>query len=137
MSELLMIDDNPMDHLIMQKMLNRYELFKDSAHCLDGRIIIEFLNEYRSQPEHLPDIIITDLNMTHFSGWEFLEQFNVLYPSLKKTIDVYILSSSPNPDDKTRARLYPFVKDFYKKPVTRECLERLYLRYCNLDRIAG
>jgi CheY-like chemotaxis protein len=136
MSELLMIDDNPMDHLIIQKMLDRYELFKDSAHCLDGRIIIEFLNEYRAQPEHLPDIILTDLNMPHFSGWEFLEQFNGLYPSLKKTIDVYILSSSANDSDRVRAKLYPFVKDFYRKPVTRECLERLYLTYRD-HRIAG
>ena len=137
MCELLMIDDNPMDHLIMQKMLNKYELFKDSAHCLDGRIIIEFLNEYKSQPQHLPDIIITDLNMPQFTGWEFLEQFKALYPSLKKNIDVYILSSSANPADKMRAKLYPFVKDFYCKPVTRESLERLYLRYRNLERIAG
>lgn len=137
MCELLLIDDNPMDHLIMQKMLNRYELFKDSAHCLDGRIIVEFLTEYQSQPEHLPDIIITDLNMPHFSGWDFLEQFSALYASLHKTIDVYVLSSSPNPADVTRATRYPFVKDFYRKPVTRECLERLYLKYRNLERVAS
>jgi len=75
--------------------------------------------------------------MPQFTGWEFLEQFKALYPSLKKNIDVYILSSSANPADKMRAKLYPFVKDFYCKPVTRESLERLYLRYRNLERIAG
>jgi len=137
MSQLVMIDDNPMEHLIMQKMLSRYDIFKDSSHCLDGRLIIDFLKEHRSQPDLLPDIIFTDLNMSHYSGWLFLEHFNALHASLMKNIAVYVLSSSADPNDRIRAKQYPFVKEFYQKPIRREWLEQLYLLYNNTDRAAG
>jgi CheY-like chemotaxis protein len=137
MCQLVMIDDNPMEHLIMQKMLSRYEIFKDSSHCLDGRLIIDFLKEHRTQPDLLPDIIFTDLNMSQYSGWLFLEHFNALHASLKKNIAVYVLSSSTDPNDRIRAKQYPFVKEFYQKPIRREWLEQLYLLYNNIDREAG
>lgn len=93
--KLVMIDDDPMEHLVMKKMLSRYDLFKNSAHSFDGRTVIDSLKENCDRPEALPDVIFTDLNMTRFTGWLFLEQFKLLRPSLKKDIDVYVISSSP------------------------------------------
>jgi CheY-like chemotaxis protein len=120
-----MIDDNPMEHMVVQKMLSRYKLFKDASHCLDGRLIIDFLKEHRCQPDLLPDIIFTDLNMSHFTGWLFLEQFKALYASLEKNIVVYVISSSADSADKVAAEKYPFVEAFCQKPIKRECLVSL------------
>lgn len=135
--KLVMIDDDPMEHVVMKKMLSRYDLFKNSAHSFDGRIVIDSLRENCMRPEALPDVILTDLNMTRFTGWLFLEQFNALYPSLKKHIDVYVISSSPDPADPPRAKTYPFVRDFIHKPVTFECLDQLYLACKKMKRMAG
>jgi CheY-like chemotaxis protein len=129
MIKLIMIDDNPMEHMVVQKMLSRYKLFKDASHCLDGRLIIDFLKEHRCQPDLLPDIIFTDLNMSHFTGWLFLEQFKALYASLEKNIVVYVISSSADSADKVAAEKYPFVEAFCQKPIKREWLEQLYFRY--------
>jgi len=132
-----MIDDNTMEHMAVQKMLSRYELFNDVSHCLDGKLIIDFLKEHRSQPDLLPDIIFTDLNMSHFSGWLFLEQFKALYSTLEKKIVVYVISSSTDPADKVATERYPFVEAFCQKPIKMEWLEQLYFSYENSHRIAS
>lgn len=128
-----MIDDNPLEHFIMQKMLNRYDLFKHAGHYYDGRKVIRLLKGKRD----LPDLIFLDLNMPCLSGMDFLAQFERLYPGFKKPISIYIFSSSTSQADKIRTLAYPFVKGFYSKPMKKEDLELLYMVYRNIDRIAG
>lgn len=135
MRRLVMIDDNQMEHLIMQKMFDRYELFHNADHASDGRVIIDQLSKERTQTTEIPDIILLDLHMPDFSGWDFLEQFEKLQVSLKKSVRIYIVSSSVNSEDRTRAKKYPFVHDFITKPVKRDRLDLLYANY--LDRIAS
>jgi len=132
-----MVDDSPLEHLIMQKMLESQAQFQDTVHSLDGRVIIDFLRENFAVPENLPDLILLDLNMPDFSGWDFLAQFAFLAPFITKPVCIYILSSSVDPADKVRALAYPFVKDFFSKPLRREQLEALYLHHRNTDRLAG
>lgn len=113
-----MIDDNPMEHLIMQKMFDCYELFHYASHALSGQVIIDFLKENRTNTVELPNIIFLDLHMSGFSGWDFLEQFERLYLSFQKTISIYIISisSSVCPEDMSRAKQYTFVRGFVTKP---------------------
>ena len=132
-----MIDDNPMEHMIMQRIFERYELFQDTSHSLDGRIIIEFLITNRFKPENLPDLIFLDLNMPGFSGWDFLEEFKRLQSSFRKAINIYIVSSSIDPNDKLNARQYHFLKGFLTKPVKKERLEMIYAGYLNSSRRTG
>lgn len=132
MSKLIMIDDNPMEHLVMQKMFDRYELFHDAAHATEGQVIIDFLRENSQNTAELPDLIFLDLNMPCFNGFDFLEQFERLYFSFKKTISIYIISSSIDENDKRRALYYPFVREFLTKPIKKDKLEHLYAGYLKL-----
>src|ERR1700761_4795106 len=120
MCKLIMIDDNPMEHMVMQKLFNRYEIFQGATHAIDGWIIIDFLRDHRNEPEQLPEIIFLDLNMPEYNGWLFLDELRLLYPALKKDVDVYILSSTKDKFDRMRATCYPFVKGFFNKPVKKE-----------------
>jgi CheY-like chemotaxis protein len=137
MCKLVMIDDNPLEHLIMQKMFDHYELFHNASHSLDGRAIIDFLKGNRANTEELPDIIFLDLHMPDFSGWDFLEQFKRLCRSFPKPISIYIVSSSIDPRDRLRSLQYPFVKEFLTKPLHKNKLELLYTTYLNINRRAG
>jgi CheY-like chemotaxis protein len=137
MCKLVMIDDNPMEHLIMQSIFDHNELFHDASHCLEGRTIIEFLTNHKSNTEELPDLIFLDLNMPEFSGWDFLIEFERLYLSFPKPISVYIVTSSVNPDDKIRALQYSFVRDFLIKPVSKDKLELIYATSLKITRKTG
>jgi CheY-like chemotaxis protein len=132
-----MIDDNPMEHLIMQKMFERYELFPNAMYSYDGQAIIDLINKNRQSPAELPDLILLDLNMPGCSGFDFLEQLDKLYLSLSKPICIYIVSSSVDENDRQCAFSYRFVKDFLTKPVKKEKLIALHTYYCQLTRQAG
>ena len=124
-----MIDDNQMDHFIMQRLFQHCQLFKDNDYSEDGRLSLNTLRKNHSDEKNLPDLILLDLNMPNFSGWDFLTQFQKLYPKLKKKIDVIIVSSSFNPVDILKSKSYSFVKQFITKPVSIEVLESLNRLY--------
>ena len=56
MCKLIMIDDDQVQHLIMQKMFDHCHLFQGATHSLNGRVTIEFLqiNQANSDPGSLP-----------------------------------------------------------------------------------
>jgi CheY-like chemotaxis protein len=53
-------------------------------------------------------------------GWQFLDEF--IRIKTKKTIKVYIVSSSVNPVDLERAKTYNMVSNYIVKPISREKL---------------
>jgi CheY-like chemotaxis protein len=68
-----------------------------------------------------PDILLLDINMPGITGWEFLDQLNAL--GLKA--NVYMYSSSIDPDDVKEARNYPMVKDFISKPLDARTIRQV------------
>ncbi|WP_439696050.1 response regulator [Mucilaginibacter sp. AW1-7] len=129
MCRLLIIDDNPIEHLILQRMIDSGNLFQHVSHSSDARVQIESLRENSSFNDKLPDLIFLDLHMPDFNGWEFLKHFKELIPLFNKTVDVYIVSSSIDPSDFSRSKNYPFVKSFVSKPFSKQTLNDTYLRY--------
>lgn len=71
----------------------------------------------KSISQHLPNVILLDINMPVVNGWEFLDALEELdYHNLRDTA-IYILSASKNPDDKDKAQQYTKVKGFISKPL--------------------
>ena len=125
MKKLLFIDDSPLDHFILKRILNKYNLAYEINCTPNGEEVIRFLEQNRQNSELLPDVILLDIYMPEFDGWEFLEKAQKLYSSLAKPFKLYILSSSINPKDINYSKQFPCVKSFVFKPITREVLERL------------
>ncbi len=125
MWKVLMIDDNPVEHLIVRRMSERDHLF-ESLDCVDdaGEVLAE-LRRNEETFSRLPDIILLDLQMPRMSGWEFMKRLNDFYRDLKKKVDVYVLSSSVSESDRRASMSYPFVKGFYIKPMTSNLLQEL------------
>ena len=59
-------------------------------------------------------VIFLDINMPVMNGWQFLEQMQIL--NLNPT--VYILTSSIDQSDISKARTFKNVKAFLTKPLT-------------------
>jgi CheY-like chemotaxis protein len=125
MKKLIFIDDSPLDHFILKRILARYNLAYEVNCTENGEEVITFLQKHKDNPEILPDIILLDLYMPNFDGWECLEKIQKICSKLTKPIKTYILSSSINPQDIQHAKQFDCVRSFIFKPITKEMLERL------------
>jgi CheY-like chemotaxis protein len=125
MCKLVLIDDNPIDHYIMRTMLYNNEACKQATYTYDGSMILEFMEENKTSPDLLPDVIFLDLTMPDFSGWEFLEKFEKLKGSLNKPVELYVMTSSVRESDKERSGRYECVSSFISKPLSRQILNNI------------
>jgi CheY-like chemotaxis protein len=68
-----------------------------------------------------PDVLLLDINMPGITGWEFLDQLK----ALNLEANVYMYSSSIDPDDVKEARNYPMVRDFISKPLDARTIRQI------------
>ena|ERR1700744_3824194 len=126
-NSLFYIDDNEFDHLIVNSLVKTYTDVKKMTSFLNGRLALDKLNQNQSNPDELPDIILVDLFMPGFTGWDFLDNLTKIYPKLCKKIKVFILSSSIKKDDIEHSKNYAFVSRYITKPLTQGLLEDIQL----------
>ncbi len=91
--------------------------FKDFGNGLEA---IDYLKSVADKTDLLPDIILLDLSMPVMDGWEFLEEYTKLEPSIQKKNKLYIFSSSISPHDIERAKNINLVSDFIIKPLKKD-----------------
>lgn len=125
MRKLVFIDDDPIDHFLMKHILRDKNYFETTTYTIYGSLVLDYIEENKSDPEKLPDMIFLDLNMPAFNGWEFLERLQQMQPGLAKHIPVYVISSSLRPADRDISSKYSFVSEFVSKPVDRNEIERI------------
>lgn len=126
--KLIIIDDEPIQHFILDRMLGRYfSSEKDhTIHSDNGTVILDFLTKNKNNTDELPDIIFLDLHMPIMNGWEFLDHFKKIRKEIAKSISIYVVSSSIDPIDISRSKRYAFVKDYIVKPITLPTLTKIF-----------
>ncbi|MDF2430475.1 MAG: hypothetical protein JWP44_106 [Mucilaginibacter sp.] len=122
MSVLFVLDNNELDQRIIKLNLLRFPVFKHALYFYESIKLIKYMKENKDDRSNLPDVILLDLNMPEFNGWNVLDALQILYPSLCKKPLVYMVSASSMSKNVNRSLAYPFVKDFIPKPVTRDIL---------------
>ncbi len=125
MSKLVIIDDDPIHHKIVQFMLTKNELAKETTYTFDGKLVLDYLEENKMKISALPDFIFLDLYMPNNSGWDFLNGFQKIYKTLKKEIQIYIVSSSIFQMDINRSKGYPFVTNYITKPLMKNVFDNI------------
>jgi len=71
---------------------------------IEARRYLEGVGAYADRNRHpVPDVILLDLKMPRFSGFDFLQWLRDESPDLSRLILVIVLSSSPLQADVTRA----------------------------------
>jgi CheY-like chemotaxis protein len=125
MSKLVIIDDDPFDHFLMQHLLQDNKSFDKTTYTMDGSLVLDYIAENKSHPDALPDVILLDLHMPKFNGWAFLDGLQQFYNQLNKNIKVYVLTSSVRPEDRDRAAQYSFIKSLINKPLQTSILEEI------------
>ena len=58
-------------------------------------------------------------------GFEFLHRFSQLSPQIRERCSIYMLSSSIDPSDISRAKSSPYIVDYIEKPLSDEIINTL------------
>jgi CheY-like chemotaxis protein len=122
---ILIIDDDEINNFIAAKLIKKVESKSIVNTCLNGLEGIDYLKGLLDNQEQMPDVIFLDINMPVKNGWEFLDEYENFKSSIKKEINIYMLSSSVYNDDIKKSETYSDVKRFISKPLTLEKLENL------------
>jgi len=129
MCKLVVIDDNPTDHYIMQRLLHNNCYCEQATYTFDGRLVLDYLEENKENGT-LPDVIFLDLDMPQLTGWEFLDELEVFNATSKKTVQVHIMSSSIRSADVFHSKKYACVNSFMTKPLNRELINKICEEAC-------
>ncbi len=126
----LLVEDNPNDVFLVEREFKRAPHLR-LVHVGDGRKAVRYLigeGEYADRHKHpLPDVILLDLKMPGFSGFDFLEWLHSESPGDERLIPVVVMSSSSLQQDVKRAYALG-VNSYITKPVDWETFrERIKL----------
>src|ERR1700710_1096741 len=125
MCKLVVIDDNPIDHYIMQRLLHNNYNCEQATYTYDGRLVLDYLEENKDEVAHLPDVIFLDLDMPELTGWEFLDELETFNAEARKNVRVHIMSSSIRSADVFHSKKYACVNSFMTKPLSKELVNKV------------
>jgi len=112
------IDDDVIYQILINKIIKKSEKFSSFSSFKNGKEATDKLTESLNKNDSLPDIILLDINMPVMNGWEFMEVFNLIKPSITKQISIYIVSSSIAVEDKNKSKTYADILGYLSKPVS-------------------
>ena len=114
------IDDDDVYQFTITKAIKKNSIVKKILVFSDGKEGIDFLIDNIANVEDIPDIIFLDINMPIMDGWQFLEEYVKLKPRVGKKVTIYMISSSVDPVDVTRAKAMSEISDYLIKPIKSE-----------------
>lgn len=86
----------------------------------NGKEAFDRLSRFFMLGKGIPELILLDINMPVWDGWDFLDEFLKLPKS--NDVRIFIMTSSVDPVDRTKAKSYRQVSNFILKPLTTEKL---------------
>lgn len=122
---LCFIDDDEVYQYTITRSVNTHHLAKKILVFSDGEEAMGFLIDNVANNENLPDVIFLDINMPIMDGWQFLEEYVKLKPSLSKKITIYVITSSVDPVDHAQAQKISDISDYIVKPIRPEMLKEI------------
>lgn len=127
---ILLVDDDVASNFINKKTIEKAGIAEKVDVVLNGKEALDYLTNsgsYKTQGAIFPQpmLIFLDINMPVMDGWEFLQEYDQLPDYQKAQIVIVMLTSSQNPDDKTRAQHISSKLGFKNKPLTVELLNEI------------
>ena len=123
---ILLVDDSPADNEFHSIIIRKADVCNHIRIAEDGVKAIEYIkNSFKpGNEDEYPkaNLIFLDINMPRMNGFEFLEAYHKLNEKYKTSIVIAMLTTSLNPEDRTRAMMSGEISDFENKPLTKTML---------------
>ncbi|WP_366186649.1 response regulator [Flavobacterium ovatum] len=114
--QVCIIEDDPTHLFITKKYIELSGLVENIMVYKNGKEAYDQLKAIITASQKLPEIILLDLNMPIWDGWQFLEEF--LKIPIESKINIFILTSSVNSEDKIHAEKFNLNGKYLVKPIT-------------------
>jgi CheY-like chemotaxis protein len=120
-SNVCIIDDDPITVFGIKKMLNILDLAEEIKTYVNGKEAIDDISSMVEKNSPIPEVIFLDINMPIMDGWQFLEKFLAL--NIETKIRINIVTSSIDPYDMQQWENYKnkthHLLDFRNKPIRK------------------
>jgi CheY-like chemotaxis protein len=124
---ILLVDDDPDEHLLFQDALKELGGGPRLASARDGQQLMQFLN---AEKESLPAIIFLDLNMPRMNGFECLQEIRKSPKFNRIPVVIFSTTSQTQAIDK----VYEQGANYYiRKPNTFAMLKEVIQRMLEID----
>lgn len=120
---IIIIDDNPIDLYVASRLIGKNYLSKKLLQFSSAEKALEYLKEHQN-PKEWPCLMLVDIYMPGMSGFDFMEAYAGFPEEMRKNCDTYIVSSSINETDISRANNDNNVVAFQEKPLTLGFLQK-------------
>lgn len=114
----LLVEDNLIDQIVIKQLLKKNFDIIEINITNNGMEAIQWLNNNQNLNQSV--VILTDIQMPIMNGFEFLNAYEGLSEQFKKTIQIYVLSSTLDLDEIKRIKENNYVDGFLNKPLQIE-----------------
>ncbi|WP_418264809.1 response regulator [Flavobacterium faecale] len=125
--QICIIEDDPTHLFITKKYVELSGLVENIMIYKNGKEAYDKLKAIFTASQKLPEIILLDLNMPIWDGWQFLEEF--LKIPIKSKINIFILTSSVNLEDRIQAAKFNLNGKYLVKPITFEEIKTILAEF--------
>ncbi|MEO6405802.1 MAG: response regulator [Ferruginibacter sp.] len=118
-SRFIIVDNDPVNNLLCDLAIKDAIIDADIIAFTHPLKAFEYIIEHNESNNGM-SILLLDINMPIWSGWDFVDHFDKLDQKIKNRFKIYMLSSSIDNNDKLRAVENNNVVDYIEKPLTEE-----------------
>ena len=119
-----LIEDDPIAALLSKNFIELTKRVEEIIIFDNGKIAYEGLLLRLNNGKSMPEIILLDINMPVWDGWEFYDEFKKLEAS--ESVSFYILTSSLSPDDYEKAKYHGLDTKYISKPLNMNVLNKMF-----------